>query len=114
MWRNEIGRVHKARVVTSSMAFRYIYSAAPLTTASGAFNASLLLGKDAFGVSEIQGVNAARGFEIFIKTPGPHTTNDPTNLFSTVGGKMTMTAAILNKSSAVCVISTDRVVTSAS
>ena len=109
-WKNEIGKIHNTRIVQSNMAFRYVYSSAPLTTASGAFNASLLLGKGAFGVSEITGVGSSQGFEIFIKNPGPNSTNDPTNLISTVGGKMTMAGAILNKSAALLLITTDKVV----
>jgi len=114
MYKGEVGNVMGTRIIQSSCAFRYIYSAAPLTTASGAFNASFLVGKQAFGVTEINGGAGRRGFEIIVKTPGPNSTSDPANLFSTVAGKMTMTAAVLNKSAAACLITTDRVVSSAS
>jgi len=115
MWKGEVGRVFGARVVQSTCAFRYVYSAAPLTTASGAFNASILLGKGAYGVSELTGANKdKRGFSIYIKSPGPNSTNDPNELLHTLGGKMVMTAAVLNKSAACVLLSTDRVVSSAS
>jgi N4-gp56 family major capsid protein len=114
MWRGEVGRLYGARVVQSNMAYRYVYSAAPLTTASGAFNASFLIGKGAFGVTEIDGGKGGRGFEIIIKNPGPGSTNDPADLIHTVAGKMTMAAAVLNKSAGAIIITTDKVVTSAS
>lgn len=112
MFRGEVGRLYGARVVQSNMAFRYVYSAAPLTTASGAFNASFLIGKGAFGVTELDGGKGGRGFEIIIKNPGPGSTNDPADLIHTVAGKMVMAAAVLNKSAGACIISTDKVVTS--
>jgi len=113
MYRGEVGNAYGARIVVSNMAFRYVYSAAPLTTASGAFNASFIFGKGAFACTEIANGQPDRGFEIFVKTPGPNSTNDPTNLINTVGAKMTMVAVVLNKSAGACVINTDRVVSSA-
>lgn len=115
MFRGEVGRAFGARIVTSNAAFRYVYSAAPLTTASGAFNASFIFGKDAFSTSEItNGDGGANGFKIIVKTPGPNSTNDPVDLINTVGGKMTMAATVRNKSAGAIVITTDKVVSSAS
>lgn len=113
MYRGEIGQVFGARVIVSNMAFRYEYSAAPLTTASGAFNASFLVGKDCFGVSELApAMGNQRGFSVIVKTPGPGSTNDPVDLINTVGMKMVMTAAVLNKSAGAIICTTDRVTSS--
>lgn len=115
MWRGEVGSIFGARVVTGTMAFRYVYSAAPLSTASGAYNVGFLLGKDAYGVSEISRANAAgQGFEIIVKNSGAQTTSDPASLISTIAGKMTMAATVLNKSAAACIKYTDKVVSSVS
>lgn len=111
-WKGEVGKVDNTRIVTSTCAFRYEYSAAPLTTASGAFNASLLLGKDAFGVSELSGANGDSGFSIIVKNPGPQDTSNPADLFSTIAGKMTMCAVVLNKSAACVIATSDKVVSS--
>jgi N4-gp56 family major capsid protein len=113
-WKGEIGKIDNTRIVTSTCAFRYEYSAAPLTTSSGAFNASLLLGKDAFGVSELSGANGDSAFSIIVKNPGPNNTNDPANLISTIAGKMVMCSVVLNKSAACILSTTDKVVSSAS
>jgi len=117
MFRGEVGHIFGARVVTSNMSLRYVYSAAPLTTASGAMNYSFLIGKGgntrAFGVTRLTPqMGNDQGFEIFVKRPGPHSTDQPVDLFSTVGGKMVMAAAILNKSAACVIATTDRVATS--
>lgn len=113
MYRGSIGNAFGAEFILSNMAFRYVYSAAPLTTASGAFNASFICGNEAFGVSQLQSaMENQKGFEIIVKTPGPGSTNDPADLINTVAGKMVMTAAVLNKSAGAVMISTDRVASS--
>lgn len=111
MYRGEVGKVQGARVVQSNTCFRYVYSAAPLTTASGAFNASLLLGKGAYAVTELTGAGQnQQGFDIIMHENGG--TSDPADLFKTIAGKMTMTAAITNKSSGAVIATTDKVASS--
>lgn len=113
MWKGEVGQLYGARIIEGNMAFRYVYSSAPLTTASGAFNVSMLFGKGAFGVSELSmGGNGNKGFEIIVKNPSPYNTNDPVDLISTVGGKMCMAAVVLNKSAACGICTSDRSVSS--
>ncbi len=113
MWKGQIGSVFGADIVTSNMAMRYEYSAAPLSTASGAMNYSFIFGKQAYGVSEltIAGQNQ-KGFEIIIHQAGSAGTSDPANLVNTIAGKMIMAATVLNKSSGALVATTDKVVTS--
>ncbi len=107
----EIGEVMGVRFLMSTMALRFVYSAAPLTTASGAMNFTFITGKGAFAVTEISGKQSgSRGFEVIVKNPGPNNTNDPANLISTVAIKTTMAAAVLNKSAGVVIVSTDKVV----
>lgn len=115
MYRGEIGNIFGARVIVGNMAPRYVYSAAPWTTASGAFNVSFLFGKGAFGVTELANAGTNnRGFEIIIKSSGPQTTSDPVNKINTIAGKMVMTAVALNKACAVGIATTDKAVSSAS
>ena len=56
-------------------------------------NITAILGKDAVGVTELDG-----GIKVFVKKPGPQSTNDPFNQNSTISFKLNAVAAVLNPS----------------
>ncbi len=55
---------------------------------------SLIVGKGAYGVTELAGQG---GVQMFVKKPGDGDTSNPLNQFSTLGFKITMGAVPLNK-----------------
>jgi len=114
MFNNEVGMIRGVRILKSTFGWRYVYSAAPWSTASGALNASLVVGKDAFAVTEINGGKGTKGIELIVKNSGSGNTADPANLIHTAATKLVMAEAILNKSSAAWILTSDRAVSSGS
>ena len=64
-----------------------------MTTATFSLALSLIVGPDAFGVTEIEGMG---GYQMFVKRPNEFDTSNPINQYSTVGSKITMAATVLN------------------
>lgn len=106
MFMGEIGAIGGVRFVESSALRSYDLSGDTFSTASGTLYGTLIVGQHAYGVTEIGGGDTTQGFRMYLKTPGPHNTNDPVDQKSTVGWKMTMASRILNKTAGCIVLST--------
>lgn len=74
--------------------------AQPSAYGGGRFYFTFFFGKNAYGVTDFDG-----GVNTFIKVPGPQSTDNPLNLYSTVGYRCIMTAKILNPSACLWLIS---------
>ena len=91
----------------STLAYKFTLSGDTMSTASGALYCSLLLGKEAFGVTSIAGDASGRdGFAFFLKESGPQSTGDPANKLKQAAFSITAVAKILNKSAGVWVMTT--------
>ncbi len=86
----------------------YSSTEAPMCTVTGSkvsahgytrYYFSYLFGKYAYGVTNFDG-----GIRQFIKTPGPSSTNDPLNLFSTVGYRVIGAQKVLNPSACLWIL----------
>lgn len=93
MFKNEWGQVHNVRIVESPNCPRY-------AVAAHSVNLTPVLGMGCLAVTELDG-----GVKMFVKRPGPSSTNDPFNLNSIVSFKVRGVAAILNPSAGVIVAS---------
>ena len=71
--------------------------------ASHSCDLNFIFGENAYGTTAFD-TNGKKGFEVIIKRPGPASTNDPLNLFMTIGYKFTMAAKALNLSAGVILI----------
>lgn len=69
---------------------------------------TFVFGENAFGVTDFDG-----GIKTFIKTPGPSSTDNPLDLYSTVGYRMIYTAKVLNNSACMWVVNGRPVATGA-
>lgn len=87
IYRNEIGELYGVRFVQSSRA--KVFKAAGASSAD--VYATLILGDDAYGVTEIEG----GGLQHIVKPLGSAGTADPLNQRSTVGWKATKVAKLL-------------------
>lgn len=65
----------------------------------GRFYFSFFFGKNAYGVTDFDG-----GVRTYIKTPGPQSTDNPLDLYSTVGYRIIYTAKVLNSSACLWVV----------
>lgn len=93
IYKNEIGELYGVRFVQSSRA--KVFAAAGATPQGGTKGvdvyATLILGDDAYGVTEIEG----GGLQHIVKPLGSAGTADPLNQRSTVGWKATKVAKLL-------------------
>jgi len=67
--------------------------AQPSAYGGGRFYFAFFFARGAYGVTDFDG-----GVRTFIKTPGPSSTDNPLDLYSTVGYRCIMTAKVLNRS----------------
>jgi N4-gp56 family major capsid protein len=88
MYKGERGRVEQVRFVGSTNAPRY-------AVAAHSVNITAILGQEAFGVTRLDG-----GIKMLVKNPGPHSTDNPFDSYSTVAYKLNAVAAVLNPSAA--------------
>lgn len=81
LYRGELGKLHGVRFLESTNWKE--------TANGGASNADIIHtfvhGKNAFGVTDLEGDEK----KIYVKTPGPHSTDNPVDRFYTVGWAMT-------------------------
>ena len=66
----------------------------------GRYYFSFMFGKNSYGLTDFDG-----GLHTYVKTPGPNTTSDPLNQFSTAGYKAIFAAKVLNPSACLWVVS---------
>lgn len=81
LYRGEIGRLHGVRFIETTNPYE--------TVNGGASNADIMHtfihGAEAFGVTELEGDEK----HVYVKNPGPNSTDNPVDRFSTVGWAMT-------------------------
>jgi N4-gp56 family major capsid protein len=73
--------------------------AQPSAYGGGRFYFTFFFGRGSYGVTDFDG-----GIRTFIKTPGPQSTDNPLDLYSTVGYRCIMAAKILNPSACLWLI----------
>jgi N4-gp56 family major capsid protein len=71
----------------------------PSAFGDGRFYFTFFFGKNSYGVTDFDG-----GIRTFIKTPGPQSTDNPLNLYSTVGYRMIYAAKVLNNSACLWIV----------
>ena len=99
MWKGRVtSPMHGVRFIESTNVPRY-------AVAAHSVNITPILSEGAFGVTELGG----KGARMIIKRPGPSTTNDPFELFSTVAYKLQAVAAVLNPSAGVLLLTHEMV-----
>lgn len=81
---------HMPLVVSKSVGLSAYAGTASAVNFSGYL--TLIYGTGAFAVTELTGKG---GVKVIVKTPGPNDTSNPGDLYSTVGAKVTMAAAVL-------------------
>lgn len=81
LYRGEIGKLHGVRFLESTNAKETVNAG---TSSADIFH-TFIHGKDAFGVTELEG----DAQNVYVKTPGANSTDNPVDRFSTVGWAMT-------------------------
>lgn len=97
MYKGERGRVEQVRFVGSTNSPRY-------AVAAHSVNITAILGQEAFGVTRLDG-----GIKMLVKNPGPNSTDNPFDQFSTIAYKLNAVAAVLNPSAA-CILFTHELI----
>ena len=101
-----IGIIAGVKFFISSETQNFALSGDTLATGSGSLHGTVIVGRGAYGVTEIPASGQSNGFRMYIKKSGDQTTGDPVNQKMTVGWKTTMAVKVLNKSAGVILIST--------
>jgi N4-gp56 family major capsid protein len=93
IYKGEIGRFCGMRVVEATQVFRSAVATPATYSGTGNVYHSLMLGKEAFGVTKFTGDGKPR---IIVKNPGPGDTSNPLNRYSTVGWALPFVPKALN------------------
>lgn len=106
LFSGEVGRIAGCRVVLDHKPYRLAATTPYDYDAAGGLHVSFVLGRDALGACGLQGQNTLgdNDTQVIIKRPGPQTTSDPTNKFSTAGWKTTFARLSLNACNAVGIV----------
>lgn len=91
MYKHIVGKVHQVKFMESTNCPRYAVTAHSV-------NLTPIFGEGALGVTELDG-----GVKMILKRPGPSSTDNPYDLFSTLTFKVRGVAAVLNPSAGVIV-----------
>ncbi len=91
MYKHIVGKVHQVKFMESTNAPRY-------AVAAHSVNLTFVCGEGALGVTELDG-----GVKMLLKRPGPNSTDNPYDLFSTLTFKVRGVAAVLNPSAGVII-----------
>jgi len=86
MYKHIVGKVHQVKFMESTNCPRYAVTAHSV-------NLTPIFGEGALGVTELDG-----GVKMILKRPGPNSTDNPYDLFSTLTFKVRGVAAVLNPS----------------
>lgn len=89
MYKGERGRIEQVRWVASTNAPRY-------AVAAHSVNLTFICGQQSFGVTELDG-----GVKMLVKNPGPSSTDNPFDQYSTIAYKVRIVAKTLNPSAGV-------------
>ena len=100
--RGLVGVLEKVKIYESTEAPMAANSMATAHSAHGygRYYFSFLFGKNSYGITDFDG-----GLHTYVKTPGPNSTNDPLNQWSTAGYKTIFAAKILNPSACLWLLS---------
>lgn len=92
--RGVIGKLHGVEFVETNDQL-YTLTAGFSTSASNVANvySNFFFGKDAYGVINLGSIRAPK---IYVKNPGPNSTDNPIDMYSTIGWKMPFVAKTLN------------------
>lgn len=92
--RGVIGKLHGVEFVETNDQ-HYVLSAGFSTSATNVANvySNFIFGKEAYGIINLGSIRAPK---IFVKNPGPNSTDNPVDMFSTIGWKMPFVAKTLN------------------
>ena len=92
--RGVIGKLHGVEFVESNYQY-YQLTAGFSTSATNVANvySNFFFGKEAYGVINLGSIRAPK---IYVKNPGPNSTDNPIDQFSTIGWKMPFVAKTLN------------------
>jgi len=93
MYKGERGRVEQVRFIGSTNAPRY-------AVAAHSVNITAIIGQEAYGITRLDG-----GIKMLVKNPGPNSTDNPFDSFSSVAYKLNAVAAVLNPSAAAILFS---------
>jgi N4-gp56 family major capsid protein len=101
MYRGEIGEIWGVRFVESTDAPKVAISGDGMTAAlCGWLYGTLIVGKHAYGLTEIDG-----GFKVYVNEAGSAGAADPLHQINTIAWKATLAARVLNKCAGVVVLS---------
>lgn len=93
LFKGEIGRIAGVRFVSTTEAKVWKAGATDEANASIDVHSTLIIGKDAYGVTELEGM----GLQHIVKQLGSGGTTDPLNQRATAGWKLAKTAEILSQ-----------------
>ena len=97
MYKNEAGIVHNVRLLESPNCPRF-------AVAAHSVNLTPIFGMGALAVTELDG-----GIKMIIKRPGPQSTDNPYDLYSTLSYKVRIVASVLNPSAG-CILFTEELI----
>lgn len=98
MYKHKVATVHNVDFIESSNVPRFVGAAAN----GKKLNLTFICGKGALAVTELDG-----GVKMIIKRPGPQSTDNPFDLFSTLSYKVRAAAAAINPSCGVIVVTSE-------
>jgi len=103
---SEVGRIAGCRIVFDNKPYKLAATTPYDYSATGGLHVSFVLGRDALGACGLQGQNTLgqADTQVIIKRPGPQTTSDPSNKFSTAAWKTTFARLSLNACNAVGIV----------
>lgn len=96
MYKGERGQVEQVRFVQSTNVPRY-------AVAAHSVNLTPIFGQNCYAATELDG-----GIKMLVKNPGPNTTSDPFDQFSTIAFKLNAVAAVLNPSAGVLLLTHEK------
>jgi len=102
----EVGRIAGCRIVFDNKPYKLAATTPYDYSATGGLHVSFVLGRDALGACGLQGQNTLgqSDTQVIIKRPGPQTTSDPSNKFSTAAWKTTFARLSINACNAVGIV----------
>jgi len=86
MYKGEVGEVEGVRFVQSTNVPRY-------AVAAHSVNLSVIFGQNCYAVTQLDG-----GIKMMVKNPGPSSTDNPFDSYSTIAYKLNAVAAVINPS----------------
>jgi N4-gp56 family major capsid protein len=91
------------KMMATTLGYKFPLTGDNLSTSSGNVYATLVYGKEAYGVVGLAGMAA---FKLTMKESGNQNTSDPNSLYKTVGFKFYTAAQVLNSSAGLWIVTT--------